>query len=66
MSAAIGKSLVSSSDVLVSLCMRVCVSVCLYVCVFGAVETKAQAASADTFKHRLEQLDDMEEVSVCV
>ena len=32
---------------------------------FGAVETKAQAASADTFKHRMEQLDDLEEVSMC-
>ena len=32
---------------------------------FGAVETKAQAASADTFKHRMEQMDDLEEVSMC-
>ena len=31
----------------------------------GAVETKAQAASADTFKHRMEQLDDLKEVSMC-
>lgn len=28
------------------------------------LETKAQAAAADTFKHRLEQLDDLEEGSV--
>ena len=41
-----------------------CVSVCVYV--YGTVETKAQAASADTFKHRLEQLDDIEEVCACV
>ena len=54
------------------LCLCVCASVCLCVCVlwisvfvFGAVETKAQAASADTFKHRLEQLDDLEEVRMC-
>ena len=30
------------------------------------VETKAQAAVTDTVKHRLEQLDDFEEVCVCV
>ena len=41
-----------------------CVSVCVYV--YGTVETKAQAASADTFKHRLEQLDDIEEVCACM
>ena len=54
------------------MCLSIFVCVCLCVCVlwisvfvFGAVETKAQAASADTFKHRMEQLDDLEEVSMC-
>ena len=30
------------------------------------VETKAQAAVTDTVKHRLEQLDDFEEVSIAM
>ena len=30
------------------------------------METKAQAAVTDTVKHRLEQLDDFEEVSVAM
>lgn len=31
-----------------------------------SVETKAQAAVTDTVKHRLEQLDDFEEVGVAM
>ena len=54
--------------------MRLSISVCVCLCVcvlwisvflFGVVETKAQAASADTFKHCMEQMDDLEEVSMC-
>ena len=37
---------------------------CVHFCIVCAVETKAQAASGDKVKHRLEQLDDLEDGSV--
>lgn len=37
----------------------------MYICTY-IVETKAHAAVTDTVKHRLEQLDDFEEVSVAI
>ena len=38
----------------------------LIVLLHVTVETKAQAAVTDTVKHRLEQLDDFEEVCVAM